>query len=160
MRKLTATLVLILACATSLLLLAQTPPKPPDPANRAQHRVKYLTTVLNLTTAQQQQATTIFTNAGNSEATLHQDMRTAHENLNTAVRSNDSAAIDQASAKIGDLMAQLTSLNAKADAAFYQILTPDQQSKWTQLESEGPRFIMHGMRGGPPSGMMEHHPPQ
>ncbi len=151
MRKLIATLVFILACATSLLL-AQSPPKPPDPATRLQHRIKYLATVLNLTAAQQQQATTIFTNAGNAEATLHQDMRAARESLHTAARANDSAAIDQAAAKIGDLTAQLTSLHAKAEAAFYQILTSDQQTKLTQLESQGPPF-MHGMAGGPPPGM-------
>lgn len=151
MRKLTATIVLSLACATSLLLLAQSPSKPPDPAAHGKQRVKYLTTVLNLSAAQQQQATTIFANSATAQSTLHQDLRAARESLSAAVRNNDSATIDQVSTRIGDLTAQVASLNAKADAAFYQILTPDQQAKLTQLESQGPPF-MHGMEGGPPPG--------
>src|SRR5262249_32174862 len=36
--------------------------QPPDPAEMVQHRVNFLTEELNLSPAQQQQATTIFTN--------------------------------------------------------------------------------------------------
>ncbi len=127
-----ATLTLLLFAAA--LLFAQNPPKPPSPEEMVQHRVSYLTTVLSLSKPQQQQATTIFTNAANDGSTMHDSLRSAHESLAAAVKSNDNVAIEQAATTIGNIIAQLTAARAKADAAFYQILTPDQQNKMTQLE--------------------------
>jgi len=112
----------------------------PNAANRVQHRVSLLTTLLNLTAAQQQEATTIFTNAAGADGSARAGMRTARQTLMTAIRNNDSATIDQVSATIGNLTAQSTSTQAKADAAFYQILTPDQQTKLAQFESQGRGF--------------------
>jgi Spy/CpxP family protein refolding chaperone len=105
--------------------------------NGVQHRVTFLTTLLTLTTAQQQQATTIFTNAASSAAAVHGSMKTAHEALKTAINANDAATIDQTATTIGTLTAQMTSIEAKAQAAFYLILTPEQQTKLTQFESQG-----------------------
>jgi Spy/CpxP family protein refolding chaperone len=142
------TAALITLAMASTLLVAQTAPQPPSPTAMAAHHVDYMTTVLNLTSAQQQQATTIFTNAATAASGVHNSLRSARQNLQTAVTSNDGAGIDQASAAIGNLTTQLTSLQAKANAAFYQILTADQQSKLTKLESQrGP-----GGRPGPPPG--------
>lgn len=144
MRKVTPAVLVALALA-SVLLVAQTPPRPPDPATMAAHRVDFLTTVLNLTPAQQKQATTIFTNAATATASVRDSLKSTHQSLSTAIAGNNGAAIDQASHTIGSLVSQMTSINAKANAAFYQILTPDQQSKLTKLRSEhGPG--MH--RGG------------
>jgi Spy/CpxP family protein refolding chaperone len=156
MRKTTIAILLILTCAT--LLLAQTAPtnapQPPDPATMAQRRVQHLTTLLNLSAAQQQQATTIFTNAATAASAARNNMRSAHQALATAVKNNDAAAIDQAAAAIGTLTAQMTSAEAKANAAFYQILTPDQQSKLSQLEAERPGFgLGMGPGGMGPRGM-------
>ncbi len=148
MRKLSIALFVTLVCGASPLL-AQNPPAPPDPAARAQHRVQYLTTVLNLTAAQQQQATTIFTNAANSGSTLRDSMKTAHQALDTAIKNNDSAGIEQAATNIGNLMAQRIAAEAKANAAFYQILTPDQRNKMDQLKAERPGGFGHGMGRGP-----------
>ena len=50
-------LAVTLAAASAIPALAQTPPKPPNPADMAKHQVKRLTTLLTLTSAQQQQAT-------------------------------------------------------------------------------------------------------
>ena len=135
-------------------LIAQGPPGPPDPATMAQHQVKFLTTVLSLTSTQQQHALTIFTNAANSESGSLDTMKTAHEALNAAVKNNDSAGITQAANTIGNLMAQSVAAHAKASAAFYQILTPDQQTKYNQLEDHGPGFAM-GF--GPGFGMTTHY---
>jgi Spy/CpxP family protein refolding chaperone len=132
----------------STLVIAQTPPQPPSPATMAVHRVDFMTTVLNLTSAQQQQATTIFTTAATAASGVLGSLKSARQNLKTAITGNDSAGIDQASTTIGSLTAQLTSIQAKANAAFYQILTADQQSKLTKLESQqGP-----GGRSDPPPG--------
>jgi Spy/CpxP family protein refolding chaperone len=138
-RRKIVTLVLGVALTTGFLI-AQAPPGPPDPATMAQHRVKFLTTILSLSSAQQQQALAIFTNAGNSETNWHDSMKAAHEALDTAVKSNDSAGISQAATSIGDLSAQMITAHAKADAAFYQILTADQKTKYNELEPHGPMF--------------------
>jgi Spy/CpxP family protein refolding chaperone len=117
----------------------------------AAHHVKTLTTLLSLTSAQQQQATTIYTNAAKAEQTAHESEKDARTSLRTAIKSNDTETIDQVSNTIAQATAQMTSIRAKADAALYQILTADQQSKLTELESEhmGP-LDGHGGPGGPP----------
>jgi Spy/CpxP family protein refolding chaperone len=125
----------------------------PNEAGRAarmvQHRVAYLTTVLTLTSAQQAQVTTILTNAATNQSTIHTSMKTAHTNLQTAIRSNDTAAMEQAANSIGTLTGQETLAHAKTEAAIYQVLTPEQQTKMAQLDAEG----HHGGRGfGPPPG--------
>jgi len=132
--------------------------QPPDPAQMVQHRVNFLAEKLGLSPAQQQQATTIFTNAATNEKPSHDQMKAAHESLQSAVTKNDSAAIDQAANSIANLMAQSISAHAKAEAAFYQTLTPDQQAKYSQLRHHGPGmhgFGFHqggpGSPGGPPS---------
>jgi Spy/CpxP family protein refolding chaperone len=151
MRK-TTFVLLILALASALLIAqAQNPPAPPDPAKMVQHRVNYLTTVLNLNATQQQQATTIFTNAETSPSGIHGSMRAAHQALQTAVKNNDTNGISQAANTIGNLTAQVVAAHATASAAFYQILTPDQQAKMTQLEKNGPG--PHAMGMGPMMGM-------
>ena len=143
------TLLFTVACATTLFSAqTQTTHTPPSPATIAQHRVSYLTTVLSLTSEQQQQATTIFTNAATTASGLHSQMKTAHQNLATAVQNDDTATISQVSTTIGNLVAQEISIQANAKAAFYKTLTPDQQSKLTQLESQRQRIGFRGMRGG------------
>ena len=129
--------------------------QPPDPAQMVQHRVDFLTEKLNLSSAQQQQATTIFTNAATNQKSSHDQMKAAHESLQSAVTKNDGAAIDQAANSIGNLMAQSIATHAKAEAAFYQTLSPDQQAKYSQLRHHGPgaHMFFHGgpgMPDGPP----------
>jgi Spy/CpxP family protein refolding chaperone len=152
---------LVLMSFASALLLAQNssnPPGPPTPAMRVQHRVQFLTTMLSLNSAQQQQATTIFTNAATAEQAVHNSMKTAHQDLNNAVKANDAAAIDQAAQAIASVMAQTISTQAKANAAFRQLLNADQQAKLDQLDSQGPHVFavggggnfFFGMGGPPP----------
>jgi len=142
------TLLLLSGALGTALMFAQTPGKTHSPANFVQHRVNFLTTLLNLTTAQQQQATSIFTSAASSDATVHSSMKTARQSLNAAVKVNDTATIEQSSTTIGNLTAQLTLNKGKADAAFYQMLTPEQQTKLTQFESQTHGRFGGGMRTG------------
>jgi Spy/CpxP family protein refolding chaperone len=118
-----------------------------------QHRVDFLTRQLSLNAQQQQQATSIFTEAANGAKSFHDQMRTAHQNLQAAVEKNDADGIEQSSNTIGNLTAQMIAAHAKADAAFYQTLTPDQQSKMKDMEAHHGHG-MHGMpgHGGPPPG--------
>lgn len=134
-----ALLTVVLAVST---VFAQRRGTPPDPATMVQQHVQHLTTALSLTPQQQQQATTIFTTASTGVSSIHNDMKTAHQNLQTAINNNDENGISQAATTIGNLTAQMISSHAKAQAAFRQILTPDQQTKLGQLESEH-----HGMGG-------------
>jgi Spy/CpxP family protein refolding chaperone len=57
---------------------------------------------------------------------------------------NDTNAISQAANTIGTLTAQITVNNAKAEAAVYALLTPDQQARYQPMGGGG------GRRGGPP----------
>jgi Spy/CpxP family protein refolding chaperone len=130
---------------------------PPDPAKRAQHHLDFLTKELSLTAQQQQQATTIFSGVANNAKTTHEQMRTAHDSLKAAIQKNDTAGIEQAANTIGNLTTQMTVAHAKAQAAFYQTLTPEQQTKMNDLESRhhgmgrGHGFG-HGGPGAPPPG--------
>jgi Spy/CpxP family protein refolding chaperone len=154
MKRTSTIAVIAMLTLTGMLAHAQKR-QPPDPAQMVQHRVDFLTQKLGLSTAQQQQATTIFTNAATNMKSLHEQMRTAHENLQAATQKNDSAGIDQASNAIGNLMAQATAARAKTDAAFYQTLNPDQQAKYNEIDRHGlggRGFGWHrrGGHGGPP----------
>ena len=144
--------VAALLALTSTFAMAQHR-NPPDPAQMVQHRVDFLTKRLSLNAQQQQQATSIFTEAASGAKSFHDPMRTAHQSLQAAIEKNDTAAIEQSSNAIGSLMAQMTAAHAKADAAFYQTLTPDQQTKMKELEAHH-GWGMHGRGGpgGPPPG--------
>jgi periplasmic protein CpxP/Spy len=156
-------ILLALACVmTAPAIFAQTAdtaPPPPDAnhvANMVQHRVAYMTTVLSLTSAQQTQIKTVLTNAAANEGTTRTSIKTAHEALKTAIHSNDAATMEQAANTIGTLTAQEALAHAKTEAAIYQMLTPEQQTKMSQLETEehrgGPGFGGHGGPGGPGPG--------
>ena len=140
-------LVLTVLALGTISLISQNPPSPPDPATMAEHRVRFLTTFLSLTAQQQQQAMTILTNAASAQSSSHETMRAAHDALRTAVKNNDSAAITQASSTIGNLVAETTATQARADAAFNALLTPDQQTKFTQVEAGRMRHGPPGMDG-------------
>jgi len=145
--KIKPSFVAVLACAVAVTAFAQTQHTPPSPADIAAHQVKRLTTLLSLTSAQQQQATTIYTNAATAEQAIRAADKGTRENLRTAVKNNDAASIDQISSSMAQSTAQLTSIRAKADAAFYQTLTAEQQTKFTELESE--HMGLFGGPGGP-----------
>jgi Spy/CpxP family protein refolding chaperone len=141
---------------TGIVVMAQHG-NPPDPAKMAQHRIDFLTKQLSLTPQQQQQATTIFGEIANNAKATHDQMRTAHDSLKTAIQKNDTAGIEQAANTIGSLNTQMIVAHAKAQAAFYQILTPDQQAKMNDLESHHGMGMHrhgfgHGGPGGPPPG--------
>jgi Spy/CpxP family protein refolding chaperone len=129
--------------ATSLVFAQPAPTptpisaNPPNLANMVQHQVARLTTILTLTTAQQQQATTIFTTSATANQASMSSMRAARTALNTAIKNNDAGGIEQAATTLGNLTAQTTLATSQAQAAFLQILTPDQLTKYNQLGMVG-----------------------
>ena len=124
-----------------------TPPTPPTPAQIAANIVARLTTLLDLTSAQQAMATTIFTAQATSDQSIGAQMQTAQAALQTAVTSNSTSGIASAASTIGSLTTQKVTADAGADAAFYAILTPDQQTKYASLQPPGQGA---GGPGGPP----------
>jgi Spy/CpxP family protein refolding chaperone len=142
-------LALVAALGLVTMAQAQTPPThtPPSPAAMAQHQVQRYTTLLTLTPAQVEQATTYFT----AEATAHQNARasehTAHQALEAAVKANDAATIQSTAATLGQMSGEMMAAHAVAQAQFYAILTAEQKTKFDQLEQE---HVMGGGFHGPP----------
>ena len=95
-----------------------------------------LTSLLTLTTTQAAQATTIFTNELNSIIALDITIAAARTPLGNAVKANDTAAINTQSAAIGTAQGQIIALEAKADAAFYALLTAAQQTTLNTIDSD------------------------
>lgn len=123
----------------------------PDPATVVQNRIAHLTTLLGLSAAQATQATTIFMNAETAVAPFHTSLTQARQALPAAVKSNATGTIDTLATTIGTATTQITAIQNKADAAFYAILTPDQQTKLGQTGGRGfggfgPRGMGHGSR--------------
>ena len=116
----------------------------PTPAEMTANRVARLTTLLTLTTDQQTQATAIFTKEQSAESSVLTSMQAARKSLQTAVQTNDAAGITASATQIGALTTELVADQARADAAFYAILTAEQQAKYNELQSAGP-----GGPGGP-----------
>ena len=115
---------------------------PPDPAQMVQMRIDRMNEELKLTKAQQKQITGIYMDAQTANQSVMGGMRTAREALVAAIKSNDTNAMSQAANTIGTLTAQTTVNNAKAEAAVYAALTPEQQAKYT------PSAGMGGFGGG------------
>jgi Spy/CpxP family protein refolding chaperone len=107
---------------------------PKTEAKQAKY-ISFLSTHLSLMANQQAQVASIFAAASASDAELKQSMKTTRRNLGESVMNNDSAGISRLSAAIGTLVAQRHVNGANANAAFFQLLTADQQAKLGQLRS-------------------------
>jgi len=129
--------LLTLSLLASGFLCAQNSTNPPNPATIAQRRVEMLTNRLGLNSSQQQQATTIFTNEATANAPIQASLQSQRQSLAAAEESNNTSSIGQIATQIGNLTAQLTTNSANANAAFYQILNSDQQSKYAQTLNRG-----------------------
>jgi Spy/CpxP family protein refolding chaperone len=109
------------------------PGGPHNPAQMIEHRITKMNAVLTLNSAQQSQIRTILTNQDTAEQGFRTSMHAAHANLKTAVQNNDAAAIETLSQQIGATTAQSVAAHAKAEAAIYAALSPEQQAKAAQL---------------------------
>ncbi len=125
-------------------MLAQPPsnPNPPTVAQIVTERVARLTTLLTLTTAQQTSATNIFTTEETALAALRTAEQTAHTAMTTAIEKNDANGITLAATQLGKIATDEAHATGTAEAAFYALLTADQQTKYKTL-------IEAGAGGGP-----------
>jgi Spy/CpxP family protein refolding chaperone len=124
------------------------PHTPPTPAAMAQHEVTRYTTLLTLTPAQVEQATTIFTTEATTGSNSRSQEHTARQALETAVKANDTAAIQSNAAALGQIETERLTAHSNARAQFYALLSSDQKSKYSELEQE--HVMGGGFRGGPP----------
>jgi hypothetical protein len=145
-----------IAAVLTATVLAQRPfgvmtsATPPDPATIVANKVERLTKLLTLSTSQASQATTIFTNALSLVTPIETNLRTDRQSLQTAVKANEVATIESLSTNIGSLTGQILTIQNKADAAFYAILSTTQQNTLNQSRGFGRGF---GHRGpGPGAG--------
>jgi len=129
---------------------------PPDPAEMVQMRVDRMNETLKLTKVQQKQITAIYMDTQTSNQSVMGGMREANQSMAAAIKANDNNAMSQAANSIGTLTAQVQLANAKAEAAVYALLTPDQQAKY---QPGGMRGMGMGM-GGPGGGGRRGGPPQ
>jgi hypothetical protein len=132
------------------LVFAQGPGTPPDPQTMAQMRVNFLSVQLTLTDAQKATALGIYTSAYTASQTIQSSLQTNRQSISAAIIANNTATIDQLSLASGTLNGQLTAINAKAEAAFYVILTIDQQKIYASLPPGGGRGGPGGPMGPPP----------
>ena len=103
-----------------------------------------------LQTAQQAQATTIFTAAATSAQPIHTSLTAAQQSMQAAVKSDNGTDIKTYATTIGQLMGELVEVQSKAQGAFYAILTADQKTKMDQTAAggHGPGMMGPGMMGG------------
>jgi len=159
------TFMVVNTAFAATLLFAQTPTPtpapmrtPPSPATMAQRQVQRLTAWLGLSSAQQADALPIFTTLYTTAQSVATNVRTARMTLHTAILANDINTINSTSTTIGNLTAQLTQAESTAQAAFYQILNPSQQTTYTSTRPRGmggfgPGGMGPGPMGGGPGGM-------
>jgi Spy/CpxP family protein refolding chaperone len=138
------------------MMFAQGPPRPrvdggtpPDPATRIANQVTRLTTLLDLTTAQASQVTSILTAEQSSISALQTTLNTTNTSLQTAIESNATGTIDQLAATFGMLNGQTLAIRSKAEAAIYALLTAVQQTKLATIGGLG---ALGGGPGGPGGG--------
>ena len=130
---------LALFAVLGLLPLAQAQPAPhtpPTPAAMAQRQVTRYTTLLSLTPAQVEQATTIFTTEAAAGANQRATEHTAHEAMEAAIKANDTATIQTTAAAMGQMAGEMMAARATAHAQFYALLNADQKAKYSELEED------------------------
>jgi Spy/CpxP family protein refolding chaperone len=125
-------------------LMAQGTGGPPDTQTMVKMRVSMLTSMLSLTDAQQTTATALFTDVETASATIRSNSKTNRQSLTAAIKKNDAASIESLAVAAGTISGQLTAIQSKAEAAFYAILTADQQTKYDSMPGGG-----FGGPGGP-----------
>jgi len=108
--------------------------KIPKNAARQTRYLNSVTALLSLTAAQQATASAIFTNAAVTHASVKSSLKAARKAIKDAVTANDIGGIAQASTALGVLTGQSVANGANANAAFFQLLTSDQQIKLSQFQ--------------------------
>ena len=116
---------------------------PLSPEQMAQHQVQRYTTLLSLSPAQVEQATTLFTAEATARSGQHATERAAHEALEAAIKANDKEIIQSTATAMGQKSGEMMAAHALLQAQFYAMLTAEQKAKYSELEEEH-RMGPHG----------------
>ena len=112
-------------------------------------RVRNLARPLMLSEDQGRNAVLVFVRGLDSaiEPRLTSDGERA--NLSAAIRSNDKDAIERSANKLGGLAAETIRIAAEAELAFYDLLNPEQKSKYKSGSLVAPRDMILARRKDP-----------
>jgi Spy/CpxP family protein refolding chaperone len=106
-------------------------------------RLDMMATMLDLSATQKSSAEAIFKSAKEAGAPHRESLRTLQGSLQDAVKKNDTLSIETLSTQVAASQGKLMALGRTADAAFYQLLTPEQRTK---LDSMRERMGQRGPR--------------
>ncbi|MDE2667276.1 MAG: Spy/CpxP family protein refolding chaperone [Acidobacteriota bacterium] len=113
---------------------------------------------LGLTEAQQADIKKIRKAARDQSKPIRKQLRTNRKALGEAVKAGDTTKIDTLATKQGKLQGQLVAIGANTRLDVKNVLTPEQQQKWTSFQEklkarwEERRERRHQRRGGGPGG--------
>jgi hypothetical protein len=107
--------------------------KIPKSAVKQTRYLNSLSAMLSLSSSQQSTAAAVLSNAATAQTAVRTSLKAARKALKDAVKSNDAGAISQASTALGVLTGQHIANGAAANAAVFQLLTTEQQTKFSQL---------------------------
>jgi Spy/CpxP family protein refolding chaperone len=96
---------------------------------------EHLAKDLNLTPDQQTKVRAIFADTHQRAQALEPKMREEREALKTAVKAGDDREIDRILHQNAQLNADFQAMHVKAMAKVYAMLTPEQKTKFDQLDS-------------------------
>ena len=113
---------------------------------------------LGLTEAQQADIKKIRTAAREQSQPVRKQLRAKRKALGEAVKAGDTFKIETLASEHGKLQGQLVAIRAKTRVDAKNVLTPEQQQKWSSFQEkrkarwEERRERRHQRRGGPPAG--------
>jgi Spy/CpxP family protein refolding chaperone len=109
-------------------------------SHRQRTRVNFvdrMSTALNLTDQQKQEAKTIFMSEREGARSVRQELRQQRRTVESAIQAGKPAAeVQQIAKNEGPALASLAGMRAAAFAKFYAVLTPAQQQKLAGLHQE------------------------
>jgi len=100
----------------------------------------------------------IRTAARDQSKPIRQQLRSNRKSLGQAVKAGDTAKIDTLATEQGTLQGQLVAIRANTRVDVKNVLTPEQQQKWTSFQEkrearwEERRQRRHQRGGAPPAG--------
>jgi protein CpxP len=133
------------------LMFAQAPAphRGPGGGPGGERGLQFLSTALDLTDAQQAQAKTIFDAAQTQSQPLQDQLKANHDAITAAIKANKSdQELQQLGNTQGGLLGQLAGIHAVSMSHFYQLLTPDQKTKFDTMQQK-----MRGFMGAQGAGM-------
>ena len=113
---------------------------------------------LGLTEAQQADIKKIRTAARDQSKPIRQQLRSSRKALREAVQAGETSKIETLASEHGKLRGQLVAIGARTRVDVKNVLTPEQQQKWTSFQEkrkarwEKRRERRQQRRGGAPAG--------